>query len=164
MKTEQYFKNLRSEVDKVYEMAEKGRFKTGTDTLIKIKLAIAGEVLTSLTQLVVVFYYVRVDGTEKKFSYFAKDPAAADIAAEAVTEGITVHQLIINGSILDCDIPQVDTDTLDLEECEVTQVFAEIAYLDSSSDKQKGIIVNADGQNCDVPIGEMVKSTTEGWL
>lgn len=135
------------------------KFKTGTVANVRMTLTITGEVISSLSQIVVVYYYIR--NTKKiKFSYHAIDPNEAEIAAEAISENKTVHQIVLDGEVLVMIIPIEDTDTLEIETCEELPIFAEITYVDSNNEKRKAI----PDPDCDVPVGTLVKSITEGWL
>lgn len=139
--------------------AEENTFKTGQDIPIDFDLEIEGEVVSSLPQFVIVLYYLR---NEKriKFSYHALDIGEAEIAQEAIDEEKTLNTIVLNGEILEIIVPIAETDVLKLEVCEEVQVLAEITYVDSGGKKNKVL----DADNCDVCVGTMTKSITEGWL
>lgn len=113
-------------------------FKTGTDITVRITLTVEAEVVSALTQIVATLYYIRKN-VINKFHWAAKNPAASDVAAEATAEGKTVSTITFDGEVIVITIPIVDTDTLDLNDCEKVPVFADIAYLDSSGERQRAI-------------------------
>ena len=61
MKTEQYFENLRSEVDKVYEMAEKARSK-GLDPVDSVEIPLAMSMAEKVVGLIST-QYPQMEGT-----------------------------------------------------------------------------------------------------
>jgi len=155
-------------------MAVTKTVKTGVDFSPRINLTAENEVVSALTQIFIEFYYENIDDNIRKtpFSFFAKDLADQKIIDRAAALNVTVRQIIFDGEIIVCDIPKVDTDDAKLEDCQEVQVYAEISYIDSNSKVQKfvdrdengNIILDADGNECDKFIIDMVKSVTEGWL
>jgi len=156
-------------------------FKTGTVITVRITLSISGEVVSALPQLVNTLYYIR-NNEKFKFFWAAKDPAAADIAAEATAENKTVATIVFDGEVVVLTIPIVDTDTLVLNDCEKVPVFVEVAYLDTALDRQRAVpdqaridsdkdLMRVDHVSipesleiCDYYVGPMIKSVNEGWL
>jgi len=113
--------------------------KTGTDIETTATLNTTPAVVAALTQIIVVFYYIRNNVTTK-FSFHALVPADSELAAEALLEGRTVRQLTVNGVDLEMVIPKEDTENLVLNDNEQLRVFAELSYFDSVGKKFK----NAD--------------------
>jgi len=135
-------------------------WKTNEDQRIDFDLSIDGETVSALAQIVIVLYYVRNE-KKFKFSWHAIDPAETDIAAEAITENVTVHTITLNGEILEIEIPFTETDDLELEGCEEVTVQAEITYLDSGGKRRKVL----DAENCDPCVGVMTEAVVDnGWL
>jgi len=157
-------------------------FKTGTDITVRIVLTATPEVVSALPQIVATLYYIRKNQIFK-FHWAAKNPAAADVAAEASAEGKTVSTITFDGEVIVICIPIADTDTLDLKDCETVPVFAKIAYTDSSGERQEAVpdktrrdsdrdLMRDDSIDipdsfkiCDYYAGPMVKSAGNGgWL
>ena len=140
-------------------MAAENEFKTGEVINIEIDLNIDNEVISSLAQIVVVLYFLR-NNRRTKFAYLATNISEAEISAQAALQEKTVRQITLTGELLNLVIPIEDTDTLQIENCERVPVFAEIIFVDSNGEKNKAF----DEENCDVFVGEMVGSVTQGWL
>ena len=149
-------------------MASKNEFKTGTDSLITINLAIEGEVISALTQLVLVYYYI-LNGKVVKFSLWAKDIAESELVADAAAAGLTIHQILFDGELIKTLIPLADTEALKIEDCDNPFVYVTVSYLDSNGEKQEYLVekpadVKDEDHNCDPFVGEIVKSITTGWV
>ncbi len=137
---------------------EDNKFKTGVTATVIMTLTITGEVLSSLPQLIIVFYYIR-NGKRIKFSRFAKDLNTQEVL-DAIAAGIAVHAMVIDVDTVTMVIPPEDTATLEISDCEEVPVFAQVGYIDSSGNTEKDIPEPA----CDTAIGFLVGSVTEGLL
>lgn len=110
--------------------------KTGTDIKVTLGTTVEGEDLVNLTQMNVVFYYLRA-GIKTKISFHSLVPTAPGILAEAKASGRTVHQLTLNGSDIETVIPAEDTVGLALTDCEKVKVLSEFSFTDGIDDKGK---------------------------
>ena len=150
--------------------------KTGAYFTARIELIIEGEIVTNLPQIFIEFYYKDNGRRNIGFSYFAKDLLDPAVVARAAELMVTVRQMLFDGEIIVCNIPEVDTDELKIEQGKVVEVFADISYRDSAGKVGKFVekVLDECGKpvldecgneiECDKFVVNMCKSVTENWL
>lgn len=150
--------------------------KTGTDFTARLDLIIEDEIVTNLPQIFIEFYYVDRGRRNIGFSYFAKDLTDPPVVARAAELMVTVRQMLFDGEIIVCNIPEVDTDKLKIEQGKIVEVFADISYRDSAGKVGKFVekvldecgkpILDECGNQltCDKFVVNMCKAVTENWL
>jgi len=110
--------------------------KSATTIPVDFKTTVEGEALASFTQLIETFYYFRAN-VKILISFHALVPTDPAIVAEATAASRTVNQLTLNGDTIETVTPPVDTEGLDLKDCEKVKVLSEFAWTDAQGDKDK---------------------------